>query len=218
MADGSGVVVDVWSDIACPWCYVGKRRFQQALKTFSQSNPDTPVEVRFHPYMIDPATAKDGEDYLAYNRRRWGGDGWTGELRRAGKAVGAPFGDWKTWPNTLLAHCLAEAAYAAGRGDEAVEALFAATYEKGQNVSDRATLERIAVELGLDPSACFSEEAQAAVKRKDAAAKRGRFEIGGVPFWVMRGPSEQALALEGAQGPSAFTAALRKAASSSPSA
>ena len=56
--------------------------------------------------MIDPGTQENGEDYLAYNRRRWGSDGWTHSLRAKGRKVGAPFADWKIWPNTLRAHQL----------------------------------------------------------------------------------------------------------------
>ena len=56
--------------------------------------------------MIDPGTATQGEDYQAYNRRRWGSDGWTHSMRRSAKADGCGFGGWSTWPNTQLANRL----------------------------------------------------------------------------------------------------------------
>lgn len=58
------------------------------------------------PYMIDVNTKKDGEDYMAYNVRRWGGDGWTHSMRTSSKKDGCKFSDWKIWPNTLNAHKL----------------------------------------------------------------------------------------------------------------
>ena len=88
--------------------------------------------------MIDPGTQENGEDYLAYNRRRWGSDGWTHSLRAKGRKVGAPFADWKIWPNTLRAHQLLRFA---PREKEAQlkKACFEAIYEQGENVSDPET-------------------------------------------------------------------------------
>lgn len=62
-------------------CYVGKARLNSAVEAFARSKPDAKVEVSFSPYMIDPRTQPDGEDYLAYTERRWGGDGWTASLK-----------------------------------------------------------------------------------------------------------------------------------------
>merc|ERR1719261_1396631 len=83
--------------------------------------------------MIDPGTQENGEDYLAYNRRRWGSDGWTHSLRAKGRKVGAPFADWKIWPNTLRAHQLLRFA---PREKEAQlkKACFEAIYENGEDV------------------------------------------------------------------------------------
>ena len=63
-------------------CYVGKARLNSAVEALKRDNPDARVRVSFTPYMIDPQTQPNGEDYLAYNRRRWGGDGWTASLKR----------------------------------------------------------------------------------------------------------------------------------------
>lgn len=57
-------------------------RLKKAVAEFERSHFDASVRVTFHPYMIDKNTHPDGEDYLAYNRRRWGGDGWTSSLKR----------------------------------------------------------------------------------------------------------------------------------------
>ena len=61
------------------------------------------VTFHYHPFMIDPGTQPDGEEYMAYNRRRWGSDGWTRSMKAMGRKEGAPYSNWKTWPNTT--HC-----------------------------------------------------------------------------------------------------------------
>ena len=80
---------------------------------------------------------------MAYNKRRWGSDSWTAQLKRAGKPDGAIFADWRTWPNTLHAHRLALYAERAGKGTAAQEKLFQQIYEQGGNVSDKAILAQV---------------------------------------------------------------------------
>lgn len=89
------IKIDIFSDIACPWCYVGEKKFDLARTEFLNQNPSINLIINWHPYMIDPQTKEKGEDYLAYNIRRWGGDGWTYSLKKAGKKVGCEFKDWK---------------------------------------------------------------------------------------------------------------------------
>ena len=89
------------------------------------------MQVRWQPFMIDPGTAPDGEEYNAYCRRRWGGDGWTRSLRQKGERVGAPFANWKVWPNTLLAHALL-AHVGEARESALKERLFEGVYERGE--------------------------------------------------------------------------------------
>jgi len=94
--------------------------------------------------MIDPRTASDGEDYMAYNRRRWGGDGWTYDLRRRGAKCNAPFANWKWWPNTLRGHALCQYVrkqYGLAAEDELTRLLMELTYERGGNVSNPAELQ-----------------------------------------------------------------------------
>ena len=59
--------INVYSDLSCPWCYVGKRRLDKAIQQFSPSN----ITVNWHPYIIDKNTAQKGEEYMSYNIRRW---------------------------------------------------------------------------------------------------------------------------------------------------
>jgi len=103
--------------------------------------------------MIDPATQPDGEPYLAYNRRRWGGDGWTGSMKRMGRKEGAPYANWVTWPNTTHCGRLMLLAEQHGLADEVVGRLYRACYEEGENVSLRDTVARIATEAGVPDGA-----------------------------------------------------------------
>ena len=67
------IVIDVVSDFACPWCYVGFMRLQNAMDKFKEIEENNfNIEVRWHPYQIDPRTKPNGELYMDYNRRRWG--------------------------------------------------------------------------------------------------------------------------------------------------
>ena len=92
--------------------------------------------------MIDPATAKDGEKYMDYNRRRWGSDGWTAPMKRAGRKEGAPYANWVTWPNTTHCARLLLLAETHGLADKVLGLLCHMCYEEGENVSLREVVAR----------------------------------------------------------------------------
>uniref|UniRef100_A0A0G4IA48 DSBA-like thioredoxin domain-containing protein n=1 Tax=Chromera velia CCMP2878 TaxID=1169474 RepID=A0A0G4IA48_9ALVE len=106
------VKVEIISDFSCPWCYVGVKRLESALDQLKEDG-EVEAHVEFFPFRIDPATADGGEDYMAYNERRWGSDGWTQSLRRQGAPDGCSFANWKWWPNSLQAHAAVCAASSA---------------------------------------------------------------------------------------------------------
>jgi predicted DsbA family dithiol-disulfide isomerase len=99
--------------------------------------------------MIDPATKRDGEPYLEYNERRWGGDGWTSTMRKMGRKEGAPYKNWVTWPNTTHCGRLLLLAEKHGLAGDVIGRLYRACYEEGENVSLRPTVARIAREAGV---------------------------------------------------------------------
>tara|TARA_B110001452_G_scaffold7996_2_gene7048 strand:+ start:448 stop:978 length:531 start_codon:yes stop_codon:yes gene_type:complete len=116
------------------------------------------VEVRVHyfPFMIDPGTKPDGEEYAAYTRRRWGGDGWTRSMRAMGAREGAPFADWKTWPNTTHASRMLMRAEEHGLGDKLIGILYRMCYEEGENVSLRETVGRAGEKAGVPGAAEYA--------------------------------------------------------------
>jgi predicted DsbA family dithiol-disulfide isomerase len=124
------ISVTAVSDLACPWCYLGKVFLEAAIASSSR-----PVTVHWQPYMIDPQTQRNGEPYLAYNQRRWGSDGWTYELRERAPNL---FKNWVTWPNTLNAHCtLRYVRNTKGNNAEnkVLSVLMQQCYEEGLNIS-----------------------------------------------------------------------------------
>lgn len=211
--------VHFFSDFACPWCYVGKQRLQKAVRQLAQTS-GIDVQIRWNPYIIDPYTKEEGEDYLAYNLRRWGSDAWTQSLRASGAPDGARFSNWRTWPNTLMAHQLVALAEEEGLADEAVDMLFERTYEEGGNVSLLPELEGVADRLGLPMRNVHdalvgrrAQELQARVLERDAAAKQ-QLRISGVPHSIAAaGPSSAyKYSLRGAQQPERLAGAIRQVA------
>ena len=124
-------------------------RLDNAKQQLCEARPEATVVVHYFPFMIDPATAKDGEEYMAYNRRRWGSDAWTNSMKRMGRNEGAPYANWKTWPNTTHCGRLLLLAEQHGLGDAVIGKLYTACYEEGENVSLRETVARIAKEVGV---------------------------------------------------------------------
>ena len=204
MATKNKIEVNIWSDIACPWCYVGENSFKKSLKIFNQKYKDVKVEIIFHAYIIDSQTKTEGEEYLAYNKRRWGSDGWTAQLREMGKKYGANFGNWKIWPNTLLGHKLVAEAKKNGKGIEVLEEIFKYCYELGKNVSLESTLNEIGDKFGLKN--WNTEENLKSVINDEKIGKK-KYGIGGVPFFIF--PNDEVV--EGAASPETFLNALIQA-------
>ncbi|PRW59910.1 DSBA family thioredoxin domain containing [Chlorella sorokiniana] len=193
----------------------GKKRFDKAVQ---QLEGRAQVEVVFHPFIIDHGTAPKGEEYLAYNVRRWGCDGWCHDLRRSGRPDGALFSDWKWWPASAKGHQLLLLAQEQGLGRQCKELLLHKTYEQGANLSEVDTLLQCARELGglgmpEEELRRYLEEdrGRQAVLAEDAAAKR-QLKIGGVPYYVIgSGDGEgKRYALSGAQPVSAFVKAVER--------
>ena len=142
--------------------------------------------------------------------RRWGGDGWTYSLRRDGEKEGLAFKNWKTWPNTVLAHRLV---YLAGqqKGPEgeahAKDVLFRMTYEDGLNISDLNTVISAATELGLENGEEFlrSDQGLSEVRTEDMYAKT-TLKVSGVPFFEIkdRPQTQKAFGFSGAQKTGSF--------------
>ncbi len=209
------IKIDVWSDIACPWCYIGKRNLEKGLASV-QDEPDAPVvEIEFHSFELSPDTPVDfvgGEaDYLSQHkgisseRAQEMLDHVTGVAGEAGLAYRF---DLLQHTNTVKAHELLHAAKAHDLQHEMAERLMAAYFTEGRHVGRIDDLVTLAGEVGLD-----EREAREALESErylsDVRADQERaaaYGIQGVPFFVIDGK----YGVSGAQPPEAFAQIARQ--------
>ncbi len=201
MTSKDKIEVNVWSDIACPWCYVAENIFKKSLNIFKEKYKDNKVDIIFHAYMIDPQTKIEGEEYLSYNKRRWGSDAWTEQLREIGKKYEANFKNWKIWPNTLLCHKLMEEGKKIGKANEILDELFKYCYELGKNVSLESTLNEIAKKYNINN---WNNDENLNLVKKDEIIGKKKYGIRAVPYFIF--PNDEVV--EGASSPNTFLNAL----------
>jgi predicted DsbA family dithiol-disulfide isomerase len=204
--------VEIWSDVICPFCYIGKRKFESALAQLPQ---DDRIEVVWKSFQLQPGTKTDptrnAVQSLAEKK------GWTLAFARqavadvTGRArqVGLAFDyDRTVVANTFDAHRLSHYAASRGKGDEMQERLFKAYFVDGQNIADHAQLTTLAVAAGLPEdevrNVLSSGEFATQVHRDiDQAMQMG---INGVPFFVF----DHKYAVSGAQDSAVFVQALQQ--------
>lgn len=188
-------------DTVCPWCYVGKRRFERALA----QRPDTRVTVLWRPFLLNPDLPPDGIDRQTYLDRKFGGVTRVQRVHSAVAAAGLAegiefnFDRITRTPNTLGSHRLIRYAVTAGRESDVVEALYRAYFIQGLDIGDRAVLSEIGAGVGLDRAAVMdyllSDMDATAVLNDNARAHR--LGVNGVPCLILDGN----YALAGAQEP-----------------
>lgn len=221
LAKGAGVLerltIDVVSDVVCPWCYIGKRRLEAALARLKETEPDLPVDVRWHPFQLNPDLPREGVDRRGYLEAKFGGPEGAREVyarvEAAGRSVDIPFAfdSIRRQPNTLDAHRLIAWAQSRREGDPdaLVERLFRAYFLEGRFVGDRDELVRLAVDAGYDADDARVFLASDAFVADIAEADRQARTLGvsGVPFFVFGGKA----ALSGAHEPETLLAAISQA-------
>ncbi|CAA9299672.1 MAG: 2-hydroxychromene-2-carboxylate isomerase/DsbA-like thioredoxin domain [uncultured Gemmatimonadaceae bacterium] len=205
--------VEIWSDIACPWCYIGKRRFERALEGFEDRSG---VEVVWRSFELDPTAPRQHDapqaELLARKYRMPLAQAEAMNARMTGEAAkeGLTFRmDRVRVGNTFDAHRLIHLAAAAGRREAMVERLFAAYLGEGEALGDVEVLVRLAVDAGLDARTAreaLASGAFADAVRADEARARA-FGITGVPFFAI----DERYGVSGAQPPEAILGALRQA-------
>jgi predicted DsbA family dithiol-disulfide isomerase len=188
-------------DTVCPWCYVGKRRFERALA----QRPYARVDIRWRPFLLNPDLPLEGIDRRTYLDRKFGGPARVQRIHAtvaaAGLAEGIEFAfdRIQRTPNTLNSHRLIRFANAMGRESETVEALYRAYFHDGGDIGDLARLIDIGAALGF-PTAdltdyLMSDADVTAVMNDNARAHRQG--VNGVPCLIIDG----SYALAGAQEP-----------------
>ncbi|MEO6444180.1 MAG: DsbA family oxidoreductase [Gemmatimonadaceae bacterium] len=205
--------VEIWSDIACPWCYVGKRRFEKALASFPQRDE---VDVVWRSFELDPtAPRRQSEPQSVLLARKYRvplaqAEAMNASMTAAAASEGLDFHFERVQVgNTFDAHRLIHFAAAAGRREEMVERLFSAYLTDGEALGDIDVLVRLAEEVGLDPHAARESlrgDAFADAVRADESRAHA-FGISGVPFFAI----DEAIGVSGAQPPEALVAAMHQA-------
>ncbi|WP_286931520.1 DsbA family oxidoreductase [Aeromicrobium sp. UBA7512] len=202
------VKVDIWSDIACPWCFVGKRRFERAVADW-----DGDVEVEFHSFELAPDTPVDFEgsevDFLAHHKGMDAAqvEQMLGQMTALAADEGLSYDfDALRHTKTLLAHQALHFAKAHGLQGELKERLLSAYFEQGRHVGRVDELVALGSEVGLDGTAlreALESGTYAADVDADIAQARA-YGINGVPFFVFDGR----LGVSGAQAPETFREVL----------
>lgn len=211
------LTIDVVSDVVCPWCYIGKRRLEEALALLRAAEPDLPIAVRWHPFQLNPDLPAEGADRRQYLERKFGGPARAKEIyarvEAAGTAVGIPFAfdAIKRQPNTLLAHRLITWAQARPEGDAdtLVELLFKAYFIEGLYLGDVDVLVERAVAASFDPgdARAFLESQDMAEAVSSADRRAREMGVTGVPFFIFDGKT----AVSGAQEAATLVEAIRQA-------
>jgi predicted DsbA family dithiol-disulfide isomerase len=210
-SEPSATAVEVWADIVCSWCYVGKRHLETALQTF----PAGSVELRWRSFELDPTIAADAgsaDEELARRRGLTLVEARTmhEETERMGAEIGIRFDFARARRgNTFDAHRVLQMAQAEGVQIGMMDRLLAAYFSEGEAIGDRGVLARVAGGAGLDPvavEAMLASDAYAADVRADEreAASLG---ISAVPFFVI----DRRFGLAGAHPPETLREAIEQA-------
>jgi predicted DsbA family dithiol-disulfide isomerase len=205
------LIIDIVSDVVCPWCYVGKKHLEAALAEM----PEIDAVVRWHPFQLDPTIPPEGFDRKSYMRQKFGDDGRLEaahqrlEMLGAQNGIGFQFGAITRSPNTLDAHRLIRWASDAGLQDTMVQSLFQAYFEEGRDIGDRAVLALIAERAGLEADAILERlgSDDDAENISIEIAEAGRIGVTGVPFFILA----QKLAVSGAQPADVLIDAIKQA-------
>jgi len=212
MNDANRLVVDVVSDVVCPWCFIGKRKLEIALAELRTAEPSVDVSVRWHPFELNPDLPAQGIVRTEYLEHKWGSVARANEsyvrVREAGERVGIAFhlDRIALQPNTGDAHRLIAWAQQRGDANALVERLFGAYFLEGRFVGDRGELARLAAETGLaedDARAMLDSDALRDVVANESCEA---LDVGvrGVPFFIFNGR----LAVSGAQEPATLLSAI----------
>jgi predicted DsbA family dithiol-disulfide isomerase len=204
--------IEIWSDVLCPFCYIGKRKFETALQAFGQQDK---VQITWKSFQLDPDfQAGKGRDYRTYLQSR---KGWSDQqvaqmlanVTDMAQQAGLDFHFEKAiLANSYQAHRLLHFAKEAGKQNDLKEALLKAHFVEGKDVADLPTLTDLATLVGLDKNAVetfLQSEALADEVQQDVYEAR-QVGVRGVPFFVF----DRKYAVSGAQDSAVFLQALQK--------
>ena len=206
------VRIDVVSDVVCPWCFIGKRRLEQAIALA----PDVPVEVHYHPYFLNDWIPPQGISRNEYLTKKFGSPERYKDI--AGRVSAAAAQEGLTYaidkvnrqPNTTDSHRLIHWADQIGQGPQMKQRLMELYFSEGADLSDKDVLVKAASDIGLDAADVArkldSDADLALVSQQVEQAKSAGIQ--GVPFFIF----DDAYAVSGAQAAEQLAGVIRKAA------
>lgn len=202
------ITIDVVSDVACPWCYIGKRKFEAALTKWNRA----PIKVTWHPYQLDPSMPESGLTRDNYLVNKFGSieatTAMTERLSAAGKEVDINFDFGEKWlaVNTLQLHQLLNVAREEGFNEALKERFFKAYFEEARELNKPEELYAIAAEFGWDATKVdqiiANKELASAVQKEIAHFQN--IGVSGVPFFILNNK----YGMSGAQPVEAFLEAF----------
>lgn len=205
--------VDIWSDVVCPWCAIGKAHLDQALAEFAHADL---VDIVWHSYELDPtAPAVRSGNYVAMLSKKYGtapeqAQQMVDQMTERGESVGVPFRFDRVRPgNTFDAHRVIHLGARRGRQTEVKERMLRGYLTEGEAIGLPEVVHRLGVDAGLDPdevTAVLESDALADEVRADEAMA-AQLQITGVPFFVF----DSRLAVAGAQPPEVMLQVLERA-------
>jgi predicted DsbA family dithiol-disulfide isomerase len=201
------LLIEIASDVVCPWCYIGKRRLEKALDLLKG---EVEARIEWLPFQLNPGMPSDGMARADYRRQKFGSveKGKILDARvaqeGAGEGIAFAFDRMQRTPNTIAAHRLIDLAQKQGKGDAVVDALFRAYFEEAKDIGDPAVLSEIAGAAGVTgwPEEKNTDEV---TEKEERVRDLG---ISGVPTFIFNKES----GLSGAYPPEQLAQAIREAA------
>ena len=208
----SPLAIDVFSDVVCPWCFIGKRRLEKAVAL----RPDIPVDVHYRPYFLNPWVPREGMSRVDYLTAKFGSPERYEKIAlrvaqaAANEGLTYNIGALARQPNTLDCHRLILWGGRLGKAARLKQRLMEIYFSEGGDLSDRSVLVQAASDCGLDPvevrALVASDADVGAVEQAAKSAQEAGIE--GVPFYVFG----NVLAVSGAQAPEYLAGAIERAA------
>jgi predicted DsbA family dithiol-disulfide isomerase len=204
------VRVDVVSDVVCPWCFIGKKRLEQAIAL----NPDIPVEVHYHPYFLNDWIPPEGISREQYLTTKFGSPERYKDIAKRVSTAAAQDGltyaidKVSRQPNTTDCHRLIHWADGIGKAPDMKQRLMELYFSEGADLSDKAVLVKAAADIGLDPDEIAkkldTDDDLAVVSQRVEQAKTAGIQ--GVPFFVF----DNTYGISGAQAPDQLARVIRQ--------
>lgn len=200
--------IDVISDVACPWCFVGKRNLEKAI----ENSPEFEVNVNWHPYQLDPTIPVEGLDREDYLINKFGSiaryEQLAERLHEAGNKVGITFKPMKKVPNTLPLHHLLYVANQRGFSNELKEVFFNAYFVNEIDLTQKESLCQIMREFDWtdEQTLAVLADEQIAYEVKLEINNAYNMDVGGVPYFIVNNK----YSLKGAQPTEVFIQAIKE--------